>query len=124
MSKKKTHYVKNADLYAEVMKCQEAGKVSDTLANMYMLMARRYATKPNFASYSYIDEAISLASVNCCAGYMKFDGEKYSNAFAYFTSIIHNSFIAVLNSEKNQQRIRDAMLIENGLDPSYSYEEA
>lgn len=80
--KEKVHYVKNADLYAEVMKCQEAGKVSNELAKMFLMMARRYATKPNFCGYSYIDEAISLAATNCCAGYMKFNGLEYKNAFA------------------------------------------
>ena len=122
--KKSKDYLSNKEMFTELILCQERELVSDKLARMFMLLSKRYATKPNFVGYSYIDEAISLANVNCVAALHKFDKEKGENAFAYFTSVIHNSFLAVLKSEKNAQRVRDELLVSSGLNPSFGYQDS
>ena len=86
-------------------------------------MANRYATKPNFSGYSYIDEMISAAIVSCIAAVSKFDASKSDNTFAYYTSVIHNAFLQVLNRESRQREIRDKILVDNELDPSYTYQD-
>lgn len=121
--RKNEHYLSNREMFEELMKCQENKEISDKLGNMFTLMANRYATRPNFSSYSYLDEMIDNAIVSCCAAFMKFDSSKGSNTFAYFTSVIHNAFIHVLNRERRHQEIRDTLLIKDGMNPSHSFTE-
>ena len=120
---KEEGYLSNKEMYAEVIKCQENDEISDKLGKMFMILARRYATKPNFAGYSYKDEMISHGVVACVASLHKFNAEKGNNPFAYYTSIIHNAFIQILNREKNQHNIRDELLIQAELNPSFGYQE-
>ena len=49
---------------------------------------------------------------------LQFNELKSQNPFAYFTTVINNSFTRVLNLEKRNQNIRDDLLEEEGLDPS------
>ena len=59
--------------------------------------------------------------MNLVKSWKSFNPEKSQNPFAYFTSCIHNSFLQYLNQERKHRNIRDALLIEHGLDPSYTY---
>lgn len=120
---KEEGYLSNKEMYSEVIECQTTGKISEKLGRMFMILARRYATKPNFSGYSYKDEMISNGVMSCCAALHKFDPDRSDtpNPFSYYTSIIHNSFIQTLNKEKKQQEIRDELLLAENLNPSYSY---
>jgi hypothetical protein len=53
---------------------------------------------------------------------LQFDESKSEqpNPFAYYTSVINNSFTRILNLEKRSQNIRDDLLIMNGAMPSYT----
>lgn len=122
-TKKDSDYISGEELYNEVLKCQQEGRVSNRLGEMFMTLAKRYGTKPNFSGYSYIDEMICSGITSCVAALHKFDANKSTNAFAYFTQIIHTSFLQVLNKEKNHQMIRDKSMVEANLTPSFSYME-
>lgn len=119
----KVFYLKNADLLAEVIKCKEAGKMSNTLATMLYTLTTRYASKPNFSGYTYIDDMIAEALADLCKNALKFKPERSSNPFAFYTQCIHNSFLGYLNNEKKHRRIRDAMLVEIGENPSFNFQE-
>lgn len=122
MSRKKNpDYLSNKEMLAEVLYCQEQGIQTEKLGKMFMLMAKRYATKPNFSGYSYVDEMINNGIVACCAAVNKFKAEKSDNPFAYFTQCIHTAFIQILNKERVHQEIRDELLMEEDMDPSNSY---
>ena len=115
-------YLNNADMLKAVLESKEMGHMSDTLARMLMMLVRRYASKGNFSGYSYNDEMQSFALVSLTRTWASFDPAKSSNCFAYFTQCTHNSFIQYLAVEKKQQLIRDEMMIDGGLMPSYSYQ--
>lgn len=119
--KKSKDYLSNKEMFAEVMQCQETGLVSNKLGKMYMLMATRYATKPNFSGYTYKDEMINAGVVSCCAALNSFNSEKSVNTFAYFTAVIHNSFLQVLNKERKQQNIKNQLLLDAELTPSFNF---
>jgi DNA-directed RNA polymerase specialized sigma24 family protein len=51
-----------------------------------------------------------------------FNPERSSNPFAFFTQCIKNSFIQYLKLEKRQRVIRDELLVDSGLTPSYNYQ--
>ena len=44
-----------------------------------------------------------------------------NNPFAFFTQCIKHSFIQYLNQEKRQRNIRDLILVDQGLNPSFSF---
>ncbi len=50
-----------------------------------------------------------------------FDPAKSSNPFAFFTQCIKNSFIQYLNYEQRQRDIRDEVLVDKGMSPSFGY---
>lgn len=121
---KKVNYLSNKRLLAQLEECNRQGKMTDEFATSMLLLVNRIGSKGNFAYYSYNEEMRGDALVAVCRVWSKFNAEKSSNPFSYFTQIINNSFIHYLNKEKRHQVIRDKLLIANGLDCSASYEEA
>ena len=115
------YYLTNATLLPEVIKSKAAGKMSNELAKMLMMLAERYSRRSKFVGYPFRDDMVSEALINLCANALKFDTEKYSNPFAYYTTAVHNSFLQYLNNEKKHRNIRDSMLIELGENPSFNY---
>ena len=51
---------------------------------------------------------------------LQFNEAKSNNPFAYYTQALTHSFTRVLNIEKKNQNIRDKILVEKGLTPSFS----
>jgi len=96
------------------------GKMTDKLARMFMKLVERYATRSNWRGYTYNDEMQSSALLQLSQIGLKFDESKSQNPFAYYTATITNSFTRVLNLEKKGQNIRDDILEQNGLMPSYT----
>jgi len=117
------NFVSNKNLLSEIIVSQCTNQITDDCALIILKMIDKYATKPNFCGYSYIDEMKSEATVHCLKAVMKFDISR-DNPFSYLTTTIHNAFLIVLKKEKRQQQLRDKMLIINGLEPSVNYKAA
>ena len=100
--------------------CREHGAMTKKLANMFMKLCERYATRSNWRGYTYNDEMRCQALLQLSQIGLQFDESKSQNPFAYFTSVISNSFTRVLNIEKRNQNIRDDILEMNGMNPSYT----
>lgn len=115
------YYLTNATLLPEVIKCRKAGKISNELAKMLMLLTDRYSKSSKFGGYTFREDMVSEALINLCQNALKFDPEKSSNPFAFYTTSIHHSFLQFLNNEKKHRNIRDRMLIELGENPSFNY---
>ena len=120
--KKPVNYLNNKDLLAEVIKSKSQNKMTDKLAHMLTLLTTRYASKGNFASYSYLDDMRSYAMLMLCKTWNSFNIEKSENPFAFFTQCIKNSFRQYLNSEKKQRDIRDQLLVDAGMSPSLRFQ--
>jgi DNA-directed RNA polymerase specialized sigma subunit len=117
------YYVTNGKMLPEVIKSKETGRISDELAKMLMMLTRRYAQRPCFYNYTYKEDMISEALANLCQNALKFNPEKSSNPFAYYTTCINSSFLQFLNVEKKHRRIRDQLLVEMGENPSFNFQE-
>ncbi len=65
---------------------------------------------------------VSFAVVNLCANWHKFDPEKSDNPFAFYTTACYRSFLQYLSDEKKQRTIRDELLVDAGVNPSFSYQ--
>ena len=121
MEKKKKNYLNNADMLKAVIDSKEKGYITDELAKMWMLLARKISSKWNFANYSFKEDMIAEALANLCKHGLKFDETRFSNAFAFYTSAIFRSFFQYLNCEKRHRQIRDTLLIQAGYDASFSF---
>jgi hypothetical protein len=100
------------------------GKTTDELAKMYMKLCERYGTRSNWRGYTYNDEMRAAALMQLIQVGLKFNELKSDNPFAYYTAIVTNSFTRVLLNEKKMQNIRDDILEENGLAPSWTRQQA
>lgn len=98
------------------------GKPTEKLALMWMKLCERYCTRGNVRSYTYNDEMQGHALVQLVEVGLQFNEYKSYNPFSYFTTVISNACIRVINTEKNNQVIRDDILESNDMGPSYSHQ--
>ena len=121
--KRKKNYLNNSDLLIELKKSREQDRVTENLGAMFLALVKRYASIPRFSGYSYNDEMQLFALFTLCKVWKGFDAERFNNPFAYFTQIVHNSFHQLDNRERRQRDIRDALLVDQGKNPSFNYSE-
>ncbi len=100
--------------------CMDQGQITDRLARMYMKLVDRYSQKPNWRGYSYLDEMKNQSLLQLIQVGLKFDESRSAipNPFAYYTTMMTNSFTGVFHKEKRNQNIRDDILIMSGQTPS------
>lgn len=98
--------------------CQTHGSITNTLANMFILLVERFSSKFNWRGYTYRDEMQGQAILQLVQEGLRFDESKYDNPFAYYTMMVTNSFRGVLITEKRNQKIRDDILELHGVNPS------
>lgn len=96
------------------------GETNPKLARMYIKLCERYSMRGNWRGYTYVDEMRGQALLQLTQIGLQFNEAKSQNPFAYYTAAINNSFTRVLNLEKRGQNIRDDLLEESGLDPSWT----
>lgn len=99
---------------------KEHGRTTNKLALMWLKLCDRYATRGNVRSYSYNDEMKSQAILQLSQIGLQFNEAKSQNPFSYYTSVINNSFLRIINIEKRNQELRDDILEMNNLNPSHT----
>jgi len=99
---------------------RDHGNMTRRLAEMFIKLCERYATRSNWRGYTYNEEMRGQALLQLSQIGLQFDESKSQNPFAYYTAAITNSFTRILNLEKKNQNIRDDILEMNGLNPSWS----
>ena len=103
---------------------KDHGQATRKLAMMFMKLCERYATRSNWRGYTYNEEMRGQALLQLSQIGLQFDESKSQNPFAYYTAAITNSFTRILNLEKKNQNIRDDILEINGLNPSWTRQNA
>jgi len=121
MAKRVKKYLNNKDLLKQVVLSKEQGTMNDELAKMLMMLTSKYAKRSNFIGYSFNEDMQGYALMQLVKTWSSFNCEKYDNPFAYYTQSIKNSFKQFLNKEKIQRIVRDELLVDTGLNPSYTY---
>jgi hypothetical protein len=118
-----SHYVDNKKFlqslieYREMVKnAEKEGKeipqVPNYIGECFIKIATHLSYKSNFINYTFRDDMISDGIENCLTAAAKFDPEKSSNPFAYYTQIIYFAFIRRIQKEKKQQATK-YKIIEN-----------
>lgn len=87
-----THYVRNADLLAEIMKSKEQDKLTDEAAKMFVQIATKMSTMLKYNNPDDREDCISAAVLDCLRYWRNFDPTITKNAFAFFTSVIRNGY--------------------------------
>jgi len=117
----KVIYLNNKELMSEVIKSKKKGEMTNQLAQMLQLLCSNYAKKGNFVNYSYNEDMQGYAMMMLVRTWNSFNPEKSNNPFAFYTQCIKHSFIQFLNKERQQRDVRDGLLIDQGMSPSFSY---
>jgi len=81
-------------------------QIDDYIAMAIMKIAEKFASRPNFAGYTFRDEMVSDAIENVVRYIDNFDPNKSSNPFAYITQICHYAFLRRIREEKTHTYIR------------------
>ena len=97
-----------------------SGKITAVLATMYIKLVERYSQRSNWRGYTYIDEMRGQELLQLAQIGLQFNEDKSDNPFAYYTTVVNNSFTRVLNIEKKNQGIRDDLLEKAGQAPSWT----
>ena len=127
IKKKSIHYVNNREFLAAVIERKELIKeaesvgdpppqISNYLGECILKIANHLSFRPNFINYTYREEMISDGIENCLQYIDRFDPEKSSNPFAYFTQIIYYAFVRRILKEKKQQKIKEKLLKESNIE--------
>lgn len=72
---------------------------------------------------SYNEDMQAYAMMMLVRTWNAFNPEKSNNPFAFFTQCIKHSFIQYLNQEKRQRNIRDLLLVDQGMSPSFGFDD-
>ena len=99
---------------------KDHGMMTPTLATMFIKLVDRYASRGNWRGYTYNEEMRGQALLQLSQVGLQFNEAKGDNPFAYFTTVTTNSFKRVLNIEKRNQELRDDIMEQNNLCPSYT----
>lgn len=129
--KKKEHYVNNKEFLAALIeyrdncaKAKELGepnpKVPNYIGDCFLKIATHLSYKPNFVNYMFKDDMICDGVENCITYIDRFDPEKGSNPFAYFTQIIYYAFLRRIQKEKRQLEIKNKILEKSGYDEVFT----
>jgi hypothetical protein len=86
------------------------------IADCFMLIATQYASKYNFARYSFRDDMVSEAYVTCCEKVLKYDANLSPYAFSYFSRVCFRVFIDMIWNEKRESYVKAKMYITNPLE--------
>ena len=117
----KKKYLTNKELLKQIELSHVKGEMTHDFAKMIMMLTHRYSQRGEYANYSYNNDMQAFALLTVCKVWKSFDPVKSQNPFAYFTQTIKHAFFQFLNSERKHRDTRDALLLEQGDNPSYTY---
>lgn len=121
---RKRKYLNNKDLLAEFLKSREQGEMTAEFVNMMIKLVDRYSQHPYFRNFTWNEDLKSEALLTVVKTWDRFDPDMQDppNPFAYYTQIVKRAMHQQNLKEKKQRDIKDEMLVENGMNPSFNYE--
>lgn len=96
-------YVEPKKFDEEIMNYYDSGKMSDELALMVSKISHKLSFAPNFINYSYREEMVGDGVIRMMKALIakKYNREKGTNPFSYFTRIAFNAFRNRIKKEKH-----------------------
>lgn len=101
-------YVNKREMMEEILQYQQTKEVSEKLAHMFRLIAKKFSSHSWFFRYTYREDMISQAVMMMLKKVDKFN-INYPNAdpFNYFSSIAYNEFRQMIKKENKTQLARE-----------------
>lgn len=99
-------------------------RIPEYVGECLLKIAKNLAHKPNFNGYTYKEDMIGDAILNCVAYIDNFDPEKSKNPFSYFTQIIYFAFLRRIEGEKKQAYIKCKIMDKNDFTPYVEHPES
>ena len=91
-------------------------RIPNYIGECFLKIATHLSYKPNFVNYMFREDMISDGIENCVQYIDRFNPEKSTNPFAYFTQIIYFAFLRRIQREKKQLEIKSKLLERSGFD--------
>ncbi len=131
---KPAHYVDNKKFYEALVEYRkqvdeakakglEKPMVSNYIGECFLKIATHLSYKANFINYTFKDDMISDGIENCLTAVEKFDPERGTNPFAYYTQIIFFAFVRRIQKEKKQQATKYRLLENIDIDQLVAHSE-
>jgi hypothetical protein len=100
---KSNFYVEPKEFDQEIMNYYDNGKMSDKLADMVSKISHKLSYAPNFINYSYREEMVGDGVIRMMKALIakKYNRDKGTNPFSYFTRIAFNAFRNRIKKEKH-----------------------
>lgn len=130
--RKKTsvNYLSNENILTEIRASKERLRTANIpltptealtpgLVKMIRMIVHGVSLKYNWRNYSYIEDMKAEAEYALSKNALKFNEEKTQNPFSYYTQIVWSSFISFVENEKKLGRVRDAILEDLEMTPSF-----
>lgn len=97
------YYVEPNKFDAEIMSYYDTGVISNELADMISKISHKLSYAKNFINYSYREEMVGDGVIRMMKALIakKYDREKGTNPFSYFTRIAFNAFRNRIKKEKH-----------------------
>ncbi len=123
------HYIDKKEMYEEVIKTREQGRVTEKLGQMFMTLAENYSHDRKFREYerrygrAFKEDLIATGLHACIKAAPKFNPEESDNPFGYFTTCLFRAYIGYLKKEYGYMNTKNALKVDQGLRGDYGYEE-
>lgn len=100
---KEKFYVEPKKFDDEIVSYYNSGVLTNDLAEMINKIAHKLSYAPNFINYTYREDMVGDALIRMFKALMskKYDREKGTNPFSYFTRIAFNAFRNRIKKEKH-----------------------
>jgi DNA-directed RNA polymerase specialized sigma24 family protein len=101
-------YVDPKEFDDEIVKYYDTDKMSDKLADMISKISHKLSFAPNFINYSFREELVGDGVIRMMKALMskKYNRDKGTNPFSYFTRIAFNAFRNRIKKEKHVYETR------------------
>ena len=105
---RRKNYLNNSDLLVQLRLSHDEGNMTPELGQMFLTLVTRFQSKSSWCNYpkQVKDEFMSNALCDLCEAWFKFSEEKSQNPFAYFTTVVSNSFRKTIIKEKNYMNFK------------------
>lgn len=104
------NYLNNKDLYAEIVKSKEQGKLTREAEKMLILLAERTIRRMKYVDDQDREDCLQFALLDLLKYWKNFNPD-YPNAFAYFTEIAKRGYAKGWN-KIHPTKYKDTMSID------------
>lgn len=76
-----------------------------------LMLCKRMGTRYNFAGYSYVQDMVDDAILDCVAAFYNFDPYRFNNPFGYFSRVAWRAMVRRIYTEKRESYLKHKSLM-------------